>query len=141
MLQNYEIMDILPHKSAHKLAFNISFCHKTHIYALFMQHWWLFAHLGHLCMALGAALACVHICFVNAPPPSEVPQGGAGPKAGGRNGYGRQKFSFIRQKFLSPATVFSTSRNRFFVSPCLNAPTRDASLISGSVSSCTKRYH
>ena len=39
MLQNYEIMDILPHKSAHKLAFNISFCHKTHIYALFMQHW------------------------------------------------------------------------------------------------------
>lgn len=79
-----------------------------------MRHRKLFAHLGHLCMARGAALVCVHICFGNAPPPSEVPQGSAGPKAGGRNGYGRQKFSFIRRKSLSPASIFSTSRNRFF---------------------------
>lgn len=83
MLQNYEIMDILPHKSAHKLAFNISFCHKTHIYALFMQYQQQIVHLGHLCMARGAALVCVHICFGNAPSPSEVAQGDAGPKAGG----------------------------------------------------------
>lgn len=43
-----------------------------------------------------------------------VAQGGAWPEAGERNGCGRQKFSFIRRKSLSPATVFSTSRNRFF---------------------------
>ena len=57
------------------------------------------------------------ICFGNAPSPSEVAQGGAGPEAGGRNGYGRQNFSFIRRKSLSPTTVFSTSRNRFFGQP------------------------
>lgn len=79
-----------------------------------MQYQQQIVHLGHLCMVRGAALVCVHICFGNAPSPSEVAQGDAGPKAGGRNGYGRQKFSFIRRKSLSPASVFSTSRNRFF---------------------------
>ena len=75
-----------------------------------------------------------------------VAQGGAGPKAGGRNGCGRQKFSFIRRNSLSPTTVFPTSRNRFFVSPCLNAPTRDASppLVVAFLlapNAITKRYH
>ncbi len=96
-------------------------------------------------MARGAALVCVHICFGNAPSPSEVAQGDAGPESGGRNGCGRQKFSFIRQKSLSPATVFPTSRNRFFVSPCLNAPTRDASPLVVAFllapNAITKRYH
>lgn len=79
-----------------------------------MQHQQQIVHLGHLCMVRGATLVCVHIYFGNAPPPSEVAQGVAEPEAGGRNGCGRQNFSFIRRKALSPASVFPTSRNRFF---------------------------
>lgn len=81
MLQNYEIMDILPHKSAHKLAFNISFCHKTHIYALFMQYQQQIVHLGHLCMVRGA-WGCLGVWvayLIESASTNGVAQGGAGP--------------------------------------------------------------
>ena len=68
-------------------------------------------------------------------------QGDAGPESGGRNSCGRQKFSFVRQKSLSPATVFSTSRNRFFgySRACERTQTANASSNGGDASRVGER--